>query len=50
MDKLKNGGVLAVQIPMNNCEPLFRLIDEVVSDTKWNFNEVIKRTNNTLTP
>ena len=50
MDKLKEGGVLAVQVPMNGEEPLFRLIEEIVGEPKWNFPEGAGQTNGTLTP
>ncbi|MCD7770809.1 MAG: methyltransferase domain-containing protein [Oscillospiraceae bacterium] len=36
MNKLNDSGTLAVQIPMNREEPLFRIIREVVSDMKLN--------------
>ncbi|MCD7846743.1 MAG: methyltransferase domain-containing protein [Oscillospiraceae bacterium] len=36
MSKLNDGGMLAVQIPMNGEEPLFRIIREVVSEFKLN--------------
>ena len=48
MDKLNDGGILAVQIPMNQDEPLFRIIDDVAS--KWNLKTVSSHFNNTLQP
>lgn len=36
MSRLNEGGTLAVQIPMNGEEPLFRIIREVVSELKLN--------------
>lgn len=50
MDKLNPGGVLAVQVPMNRSEPLYRIIDEVAADPKWNFNNIYFETNGTLSP
>ena len=35
MEKLNDGGILAVQVPMNGEEPLFRLIREVANESKW---------------
>ncbi len=35
--KLNDGGVLAVQIPMNYKEPLFVVENEVLSDPRWGF-------------
>ena len=35
---LKPTGVLAVQFPMNRDESIHRIIDEVVSQIKWEFN------------
>lgn len=37
MDHLHPGGVLAVQIPMNQHEPLFRMIREVSDEPRWGF-------------
>ena len=50
MSKLNDGGMLAVQIPMNSEEPLFRLIKEVASEPKWNLGEIMEQTNGTLKP
>lgn len=50
MDKLNEGGVLAVQVPMNGDEPLFRLIGEVASQPKWNLSDVRLQPNEILTP
>lgn len=50
MQKLNPNGYLAVQMPMNQDEPLFRLIKEAVSESKWNFkNEQLER-NDVLSP
>ena len=48
--KLNKNGVLAVQIPMNTEEPLFRIIKEVAADPVWNFENVSLETNETLHP
>ncbi|MDE7278720.1 MAG: methyltransferase domain-containing protein [Oscillospiraceae bacterium] len=47
---LKDGGILAVQIPMNYDEPIHKIIDEVTSSEKWRdkFND--PRHFYTLTP
>lgn len=50
MEKLNEGGVLAVQIPMNGEEPLFRIIKEVAADPRWDFSGVCFETNETLEP
>ena len=50
MERLNDGGVLAVQIPMNGAEPLFKLIDEVAADPKWGFQNTKLKTNKTLNP
>lgn len=50
MSHLNAGGALAVQMPMNREEPLFRIIDEVVSDPKWGFDTAKMERSGTLTP
>lgn len=50
MEHLTDGGCLAVQMPMNQQEPLFRIIREVAAETKWDFSSVHFETNDTLTP
>lgn len=50
MSRLNEGGVLAVQIPINTEEPLFKIADEVVSDKKWGFGEMDLPFNKTLPP
>lgn len=50
MDKLNTGGVLAVQIPMNSQEKLFKIIDKTVKEPKWNFSLPDIETNGTLLP
>ncbi|MBQ8752984.1 MAG: methyltransferase domain-containing protein [Clostridia bacterium] len=37
MDKLNPGGTLAVQMPVNGEEPLFRIIREVTAEPEWGF-------------
>ena len=49
MDKLNDGGVLAVQIPVNEEEPLFQIIGEVAAEPKWKLQDV-RRQPNELTP
>ncbi len=40
MEHLNEGGVLAVQITINQEEPLFKIIREAASDTKWHFDHL----------
>ena len=47
---LSKEGVLAVQIPANEEEPLFRMIDDMTSDSKWEQGTIERRMNRTLTP
>ncbi len=44
------GGTLAVQVPANYDEPLFRLIDKMIDDPKWELRGRNLRTIGTLTP
>lgn len=50
MEKLNDGGVLAVQVPINGDEPLFRLISEVAGEAKWGLSGIMLQPNETLTP
>ena len=50
MNKLNTDGVLAVQLPMNQREPLFRIIDEVASDSRWGLGDHCFQSNDTLHP
>ncbi len=50
MGKLNEGGVLAVQMPMNGDEPLFRIIDETASNPQWGLGNTCFAFNGTLTP
>lgn len=50
LDKLDKGGILAVQMPMNGEEPLFKIIHEVANNPKWHFDDVWFETNETLSP
>ena len=43
-------GILAIQVPMNQSEPLFEIIDETVRDAKWGFRESNAETNEVLSP
>lgn len=49
-DKLNKNGVLAVQIPMNGSETLFRIMDEVTALPEWNFSSMKIEPNETLKP
>ena len=48
MEKLNANGCLAVQMPYNNNEPLYRIINEVVSEPKWEFDGAELENNRTL--
>nr|WP_303048119.1 methyltransferase domain-containing protein [Victivallis sp. Marseille-Q1083] len=50
MDRLNDGGMLAVQVPMNGDEPLFRLIREVADEPKWGLAGVPLQPNEVLMP
>ena len=50
MGLLRPGGVLAVQIPMNQDEPLFRMIREVSSQPQWGFRDIYFDVNEALEP
>lgn len=50
IDKLNDGGILAVQVPMNNDEPLFHLIQEVAAEPRWSLSDIQLQPNETLTP
>ncbi|MDE6385937.1 MAG: methyltransferase domain-containing protein [Eubacterium sp.] len=45
---LSDNGVLAVQAPINGNAPLFKIIKEVASDSKWHFPSDIDKTNRML--
>ncbi len=47
---LKKGGILAVQIPMSNAEPLFQIIYDIIARPEWGFGPMKLRTSSTLTP
>lgn len=49
-DRLSKNGVLAVQIPMNEQEILFRIMNEVISEPQWGFSSMNIETNETLLP
>lgn len=46
--KLNEGGVLAVQIPMNSEETLFKIMSETVNEDKWDFSSMKTEPNTTL--
>lgn len=46
--RLRANGVLAVQVPINTQEPLFRIIKEIVHDEKWGFPASLHEQNSTL--
>ncbi len=50
MNKLNEKGVLAVQIPINDEEPLFQIIQEVAAESKWGLQNVKLQLSETLTP
>ena len=43
-------GVLAVQIPKNGDSPLYKAMDEVVAEARWNFNAAEVAYNKSLSP
>ena len=49
-NKLNKNGILAVQIPMNGQETLFKIMNEVISEPQWNFSSMKIETNETLLP
>ena len=50
MDKLNAGGILAVQMPRNGDEPLYRLIDKTVHDESYGFAPSLHEQNIKLPP
>lgn len=48
MDHLSDHGVLAVQMPYNYEEPLYKIVNEVTSDSKWGFDKLQIEHNVTL--
>ncbi|MBD5428905.1 MAG: methyltransferase domain-containing protein [Treponema sp.] len=46
--RLRANGVLAVQVPINTQEPLFKIIKEIVHDEKWGFPASLHEQNSTL--
>ena len=50
MGHLKDGGVLAVQMPRNGEEPLFRLIEVLAGEPHWDLRNVPGKINETLSP
>lgn len=49
MDHLADGGTLAVQVPMNGAEPLYKSAQELIDSGRWDFSSVTE-TNEILTP
>lgn len=49
-NKLNKNGILAVQMPMNTQEPLYEIINEVISEQQWNFASMNIEINETLLP
>lgn len=50
LSHLNDNGLLAVQVPMNGEEPLFKLINDVALDSKWGLKGVKLQPNETLSP
>ena len=50
LERLRPGGVLAVQIPSNGEEPLFRIIREVADEPQWGLRDLPVTPNGVLTP
>lgn len=50
MEKLNPNGCPAAQMPYNNDEPLYRIINEVVAEPQWQFDVAKLENNVTLTP
>ncbi len=46
--KLNKNGVLAVQIPMNSQETLFKIVDKTIREDRWNFSSISFEPNTTL--
>lgn len=46
--RLNESGVMAIQMPINTEEPLFRIITETVNEEKWNFPSSLHEQNRTL--
>ena len=50
MRHLTTGGTLAVEIPMNQAEPLYEIIKETASEPRWNLEQVPLEKNEALRP
>lgn len=48
--KLNKNGILAIQIPINGEETLFKIMNDVISEPQWNFSSMDIETNGTLLP
>ena len=49
MSRLNPGGTLAVQVPCNAQEPLYRIIGEVAGESKWGLENIVLEPNDVLT-
>ena len=49
-NQLNKNGVLAVQMPMNEQETLFTIMNDVLSEPQWSFSSMNMETNKTLLP
>ena len=50
MERLNAGGVLAVQIPINGEEPLYRIIRETAEQSEFDFSKAYSEKNDALAP
>ncbi len=50
MGRLNEGGILAVQMPMNGEEPLYKIIRDVVDSSAFDFSSVCFEKNDVLAP
>ncbi|WP_181882318.1 methyltransferase domain-containing protein [Helicobacter didelphidarum] len=48
LERLNSNGTLAVQMPNNSNEPLYRVIEMMIANPKWGFNHLEIETNETL--
>lgn len=50
IDHLNDNGILAVQIPINGQEPLFKIIKDTAEQSEFDFSQVYFEKNDTLSP
>lgn len=50
INKLNDNGTLAVQVPNNSEEKLYRIIREIAAEPKWNLKDTYFETNDILSP